>query len=264
MVLGNDDALYGTTWLGGRNYSGTVFKVALSGPRPIATLLHEFSSRAGGLDPFAGVTLDAHGTIYGTTIIGGLPPNGCGSHYVGCGTVFKLTPSPKGYKESVIHTFVGTDGDQPYGGLVLDKSGDIYGTTAQGGIALGYSGSGTVFKLTPSGSTYTETVLHKFGLGGRDGEYPMSGLVLGKKGVLYGTTYWGGNPACSCGTVFKLTPSGSGYTETVLHRFSGLSDGCLPRAGLTEKDGVLYGTANGCGAAAGHYYGAGTVFQISP
>jgi uncharacterized repeat protein (TIGR03803 family) len=262
MVLGKDDALYGTTWLGGRTYEGTVFKIELSGARPIAKLLREFKfgKLADGLAPFAGVTLDAHGNIYGTTTAGGSPAH-CGNYYVGCGTVFKLTPSGSRYKESVIHSFVGTDGDAPYGGLILDKSGAIYGTTAQGGTAPGFRGNGTVFKLTPSGSGYAETVLYKFlGSNHRDGQWPESGLVLGKDGALYGTTYWGGISSCSCGTVFKLTPSGSSYTESVLHRFSG-PDGCEPRAGLTERNGVLYGTTSSCGAAQNYPW---TVFQITP
>lgn len=261
MVLGKGDALYGTTWLGGPKYEGSVFKVELSSTRPIVKRLHAFSfaKLADGIAPFSGVTLDAHGNIYGTTTTGGSPAR-CDSYYVGCGTVFKLTPSGSDYKESVIHSFVGTDGDRPYGGVILDKNGAIYGTTAQGGSAEASRGNGTVFKLTPSGSGYIETVLYKFlGTKHSDGQWPEGALLLGKDGALYGTTYWGGIPTCSCGTVFKLTPSGSNYTESILHRFSG-SDGCEPRAGLTERQGMLYGTTSSCGGQ----YGPGTVFQIRP
>jgi uncharacterized repeat protein (TIGR03803 family) len=263
MVLGNDGALYGTTNEGGRDYSGTVFKVALSGNRPVERLLLEFRDHdlADGMYPFAGVTLDGNGAIYGTTNVGGSPSH-CGSYYVGCGIVFRLTPSgsrDSRYKETVIHSFAENEGARPYGGLALDKTGAIYGTTTQGGgTSCGTRiGCGTVFKLTPSGSTYTATVLYEFGESGHaDGYNAMGALSFGKKGVLYGTTYWGGNQSCSCGTVFQLAPSAGGYKETILHRFSG-PDGCEPRAGLTERKGILYGTTSSCASG-------GTVFQLTP
>jgi uncharacterized repeat protein (TIGR03803 family) len=103
----------------------------------------------------------------------------------GYGTVFKITPTGT---ETVLHSFAndGTDGFNPYAGLVLDKTGNLYGTTNLGGV----NGLGTAFKITPTG---TETVLHSFANDGTDGFYPFAGLVLGKKGILYGTTYEGGS-----------------------------------------------------------------------
>ena len=136
----------------------------------------------------------------------------------------------------VLYTFQGSsDGGEPYAGLVRDSAGNLYGTA----ISSGAFGWGVVFKVNPSG---TETVLHSFGDGSKDGRTPYGGLVRDKAGNLYGTTYEGGGIGCvdGCGTVFKVDTTG---TETVLHSFAGgTTDGCFPYAGLLLKAGYLYGT----------------------
>jgi uncharacterized repeat protein (TIGR03803 family) len=233
--LGN---LYGTTYYGGTWGYGTVYKVTPTGTE---TVLYSFTGGSDGSNPyFAGVVLDKAGNMYGTTYYGGAN---------GVGTVFELTPSGT---ETVLHSFAadGTDGYNPAAGVVLDKLGNVYGTTYLGG-AYGY---GTVFKVTPSG---TETVLHSFADNATDGCFPYgAGVVLGKKNVLYGTTYACG--ANGVGTVYKLTPSG---TETVLHSFvNDGTDGYYAYTGVVlDKLGNLYGTTY-----YGGVYGVGTVFKIIP
>ena len=152
----------------------------------------------------------------------------------------------------VLYTFQGSsDGGEPYAGLVRDSAGNLYGTA----ISSGAFGWGVVFKVNPSG---TETVLHSFGDGSKDGRTPYGGLVRDKAGNLYGTTYEGGGIGCvdGCGTVFKVDTTG---TETVLHSFAGgTTDGCFPYAGLLLKAGYLYGTTQACGASS-----YGTVFRLS-
>jgi uncharacterized repeat protein (TIGR03803 family) len=160
----------------------------------------------------------------------------------------------------VLYTFTGTaDGGNPTAGLIQDKAGNLYGTAFYGGDiqdCLG-NGCGVVFKVDSNGN---ETVIYTF-VGGADGETPQSGLIQDGKGNLYGTTLFGGGNVCpdnTCGTVFKLTPkSGGGWTEKVIHRFSG-SDGANPVSDLIfDKVGNLYGTTQ-----FGGVYGAGTVFKL--
>jgi uncharacterized repeat protein (TIGR03803 family) len=149
------------------------------------------------------------------------------------------------------------DGAAPYGGLILDSAGNLYGTTADGGIqGCVPAGCGTVFKLAPDGS---ETILHFFAAS-NDGENPMAGLIEDGAGNLYGTTEYGG--ASNAGTVFEIAANG---TETVLYAFTGTSDGAYPFAGLIEdSSGNLYGTTEGGGlqdCGAGY---CGTVFELAP
>jgi uncharacterized repeat protein (TIGR03803 family) len=235
LALDTEDNLYGTTYGGGTNGDGTVFKVT---PYGSETILHSFAGAVtDGCKPyFAGVVLDKAGTLYGTT-------NGCGAH--GYGTVYKLTQSGT---ETTLHSFGSTDGEAPFAGVVLDEAGNIYGTTNGGGTHR----CGTVYKLTQSG---TETILHSFG-GPTEGCFPMGGVVLGKNNVLYGTTFLGG--AHGYGTVYKLAQSGS---ETTLHSFAGgVTDGTYPEAGVVlDEAGNIYGTTNQGGA---HHYGI--VFKLTP
>ena len=148
-----------------------------------------------------------------------------------------------------MHSFAGFnqgDGSEPRASLILDGSGNLYGTTFQGGAGACEDGCGTVFELMPVSGGWQETVLHEFT--GKNGELPWAGLVSDGTN-LYGTTYQGGTlSACGgdgCGVVFKLSPSASGWKETVLHLFSGGKDGANPRAGLIlEASGNLYGTTS--------------------
>jgi len=255
--------LYGTTSGGGGTGCsdgfgcGTVFKLAPDGTE---TVLHAFAGGNDGANPLAGVIEGEAGDFYGTTMWGG----GEGCDYVGfsgCGTVFKVAPNGT---ETVLYSFAGgSDGANPYAGLIQDKAGNLYGTTNDGGIGCkATNGCGTVFKLAPDG---TETVLHAFA-GGSDGAYPWAGLIRDEGGNLYGTTAEGGGRGChnylyhGCGTIFRLAPDGA---ETVLYAFSKLQrHGALPYAGLMKGgDGQLYGTASE-GGDTGCSDGCGIVFSL--
>lgn len=159
----------------------------------------------------------------------------------------------------------------------MDQSGALYGTTVAGGGSAACSNPsytdscGTVFKLTPSGSGFTESVLHSF-QGGNDGAYPIGTLIADGTGTLYGTTEYGGASASSCtspsgdagcGTVFKLTPSVSGYSESILYRFQGGYDGAVPQSALLAgSNGKLFGvTARGGNTGNTNH---GTLYELSP
>jgi uncharacterized repeat protein (TIGR03803 family) len=224
--------LYGTASDGGNG--GIVFKLAPGGSE---TALHTFDGGGDGIGPMAGLVMDKAGNLYGTTEYGGAM-NG--------GTVFKVTP---GGNETVLHSFgSGIDGSYPiFGSLLLDKKGNIYGTTSVGGAP----GAGIVFKLSSKGK---EAVLYEFE-NGEDGATPYGGLIADKSGDLIGTTTAGG--ASGDGIVFKLTQAGK---ETVLYSFKGGNDGAAPSGALiADKAGNLYGTTDSGGVS-----GMGTVFVLAP
>jgi uncharacterized repeat protein (TIGR03803 family) len=157
--------------------------------------------------------------------------------------------------QKVLYAFTGgVDGSVPYAGVIFDPAGNLYGATEFGGLY----GKGTVFQLTPSGGAWTETVLYNF-TGGSDGDQPIGGLAIDSAGNLYGTAADGGDPFCTCGTVFKLSPSNSGWTFTVLHAFTGGTDGGVPGSSL-RYDGFahVYGTTVYGGPS-----NQGTVFYLS-
>lgn len=201
LILDSSSNLYGTTFSGGSggDYAlGTAYKLGpnAGGSGWTETILHSFTGPSnGGPDgalPYAGMVVDAAGNLYGTTLQGGTSGNG---------TVFELMPHPGGsWSESVLYSFQGgADGAQPYGGVTLDASGNLYGTTfgAQDNL-------GTVYKLTPSsGGHWTKTILHSF-TGGEDGRYPQAGVILDSSGNLYGATFRGG--AWDRGVAFEITP----------------------------------------------------------
>jgi uncharacterized repeat protein (TIGR03803 family) len=218
--------LYGTTEAGGASGEGTVFKVGQSGTH---TVLYSFKGGSDGANPYVGVIRDAAGNLYGTTANGGAS---------GLGTVFKLT---KTGKETVLYSFAGgSDGCYPYGGLLRDAAGNLYGTTE----VCGASGVGTVFKLTNTGK---ETVLHSFAGGSSDGEFPsFTSLLMDTSGNLYGIAEQGGTD--NLGVVYKLSKSGK---LKVLYSFAGgTSDGCdVFGTPFMDAEGNLYGTANACGSA---------------
>jgi len=200
LIRDSSNNLYGSTAYGGafgqEDGFGTVFKVDQTGKE---TLLYSFHPYPDGGFPSSGLTRDAQGNIYGTTNSGG-NSSACGID-VGCGTVFELD---RNGKETVMHNFNSvTDGAHPFGGVVRDDSGTLYGTANEGG-AYNY---GTVFKLDKHGKF---TVLHTF-TGGADGGYPDAGLNQDGKGNFYGTTYDGGTHGV--GSVFEITPSCSGSKQ---------------------------------------------------
>jgi hypothetical protein len=163
-------------------------------------------------------------------------------------------------EEWVLHSFGGKDGNQPIGGLIFDASGNLYGTTIEGG-PYGGGIAGIAFELSPkAGGGWTEKVVHNFGHG-EDGSRPLAGLVIDAEGNLYGTTTATGSTEVCCGTVFELSPkAGGGWTEKVLHNFnSNTNDGQIPRSNLTfDAAGNLYGTT-----AIGGVEDDGTVFEIA-
>jgi uncharacterized repeat protein (TIGR03803 family) len=254
-LLDAGGTLYGTTAGGGAHpHNGTVFSVSNTGSENV---LLSFNG-ADGRNPAAGL-INVNGTFYGTTAGGGLKD--CGHALVpsGCGTVFSITPTGN---EKALFSFQGGaagSGWDPVAGLI-EASGTLYGTTAQGGRYL----SGTVFSITTSG---TEKVLHSFGHGA-DGTSPTAGLIE-VKGTFYGTTRHGGAYSAyscgvdsSCGTVFSITSDGK---EKVLHRFGSGADGRNPNAGLIYVKGTFYGTTSGGGAlSCGYHITCGTVFSITP
>jgi len=183
--------LYGTTFAGGANGFGTVFKVAANGTESVQ---YSFAGGNDGLFPYGGLVAGASGDLYGTTEYGG--GNGCDGGY-GCGTVFKIAPNGS---ETVLYQFAGgTDGANPFAGLIRDKAGNLYGTTfAGGGNGCQFGeGCGTVFEITAGGQ---ENILYTFS-GNSDGANPYGGLLM-KKGALYGTTTGGGSTGN--GVVFKI------------------------------------------------------------
>ena len=245
VIMDNAGNLYGTTSKGGANQIGTVFKIDTAGTE---TILYSFGARANdGMDPDGGLIMDSARNLYGMTSVGGSG---------GTGTVYKIDPADT---ETILYSFgIGnTDGAGPYGGLIMDSAGNLYGTTTQGGANF----EGTVFKITAAG---TETILHSFGATATDGLVPTAGLIMDRAGNLYGTTAQGG--ANVLGTVFKIDAAG---TETILYSFAAsATDGLAPFAGLTvDSAGNLYGTTVNGGAnfgttMNGEVNGGGTVFVI--
>jgi uncharacterized repeat protein (TIGR03803 family) len=228
-------------------------------------VMYTFAPGADGRYPYSNLIADANGNFYGTTYAGG--EGACPS---GCGTVFKLKTDGT---EKVLYSFQGgpNDGALPVAGLTIDKTGNLYGTTSAGGSTAcgGTYGCGTIFKIAADGK---ETVLHIFN-GGSDGAIPQAGVILDKKGNLYGTAETGGTgPGCGfsngCGTVFKVTSDGS---FTVVYNFCQSQycpDGMLPTATLIRDDkGNLYGTAYQGGdeyCLAPVVGGCGVVFKLAP
>lgn len=259
LIFDSSGNLYGTTGAGSTYNDGTVFELS---PTSLAgwseKVLHIFgSSSQDGTGTFAGVIFDSAGNLYGVAASGGL---------YGYGDVYELSPNATGgWTEKILHNFNqnGTDGTDPFGGLILDASGNLYGTTDVGGV----HGFGIAFELSPSGAaSWTETILHQFDNNGVDGLNPEGGLIMDASGNLYGTTTFGGtNRNCNgsaCGTVFQLTPgSGGSWTETILHDFGNGIDGRMPQAGLVlDSSGNLYGTTS----YGGTHNNSGTVYEVSP
>lgn len=253
LVLDAAGNLYGTTGYGGAGGEGTVFQLTPNRYGEWNENILYFFSGPDGNNPTGGVVLDADGNLYSTTFAGGDNDDGI---------VFELK-RPRGWTgtgpwaEEILHSFNGSDGSGSYAALTFDAAGNLYGTTADGGL---YN-SGTVFvmKRTARG-TWQDTVLYNFGSSGQDGIVPFAGVVLGAAGHVYGTTYAGG--AYGHGTVFELTPTTVGeWTETILHNFDfNGSDGTEPYAGIVfDQYGNIYGTT-----LSGGYYLEGTLYELAP
>jgi len=220
-----------------------------------------FTNGSDGSEPYGGLAWDKSGNLYGV--------NWGGSY--GAGLVYELSPGAGGWTENTLHTFTGgTDQAFPMGRLIADSSGNFYGTTYGTG-ALGGSGVGTVFELSPNGEGgYNFNTLYTF-QGGNDGSGPAAGLIIDAAGNLYGTTEFGGGATVcqnqgtvfGCGTVFELSPTKNGWVETILYAFQG-KDGQAPTAGLArDAAGNLYGTTQYGGARfTGYFTGNGAIFEL--
>jgi uncharacterized repeat protein (TIGR03803 family) len=231
------------------------------------TVLYTFTGGADGAYPYAGLTMDRGGNLYGTTqFLGG---NGCGGF--GCGTVFRLKHAGPGWILNPLYSFQGgpNDGASPLARVIIGPDGSLYGTTSGGGAPgcsfQGSEGCGTVFNLKPPPAAcktalcpWTETVLYRF-TGGSDGANPQNGaLLIAPSGVIYGTTVQGG--AYGYGVVFSLTPTSGGWTYSVIYSFTGGFDGAGPYSGvILDNKGNLYGTTPG-----GGWYGLGAVYELMP
>ncbi len=275
LVADGSGVLYGTTSSGGGGSGGVAFK--LSPPAKgktgwVAQTLHAFAGNSDGYDPLAPVTLH-NGVVYGTTFLGGSGPNGCYADGLGCGTVFKLAPptgTVKTWTYTVLHRFSpvqsANDGAMPIGGVYVDANGNVFGTTSQGGgtscDAPG-TGCGVLYEITAAG---TYSILYRF-QGGADANNPGFSLTLGVGGVLYGASQFGGSTGSTCvwgslgcGTIFRLTPNGTSFSESVLYRFTGGNDGSNPGAPVAlDGSGTLYGTTSFGGAGKD-----GVVFRLKP
>lgn len=245
--------LYGTTVGGGPYGFGTAFELERkAGGGWTGKLLHSFDDNGiDGVAPYTRLVFDSAGNLYGTTNNGG-PDN--------VGTVFELIPTKSGpWKETILYSFENNeiDGTYPYGALIFDSAGNLYGTTAGGGLYF----QGTVYELKSSqNGEWAETILHNFDFNGTDGLAPYAGVIFDGSDNLYGTTYGGGT--FGDGTVFELTPQRSGeWDETILYNFNGQSAaGEAPYGTLIwDADGNLYGTT-----VLGGIYDAGTVFELTP
>ncbi|MGA2372798.1 MAG: choice-of-anchor tandem repeat GloVer-containing protein [Candidatus Korobacteraceae bacterium] len=207
------------------------------------TVLYSAQPGEDGNNPLGGVVFDRSGNLYGVFWEGGL---------CDVGAVYQLSPLGSSWTEQTLYGFPcsGDDGLYPTGGLIIDQSGNLYGTTLESGS----SGGGTVFELTPANGGWTFNTQYSF-LGNVG---PEAKLIMDAAGNLYGTTYYDG--AYGAGSVFKLTPSNGGWTYTSLHDFSAGSDGALPVSNVVfDANGDLYGTASYGGG-----YGHGVVWEITP
>ncbi len=256
------DGLYGMTLYGGSWGFGTVYrltplcKTVCNGWLPWKhTVLYSFqngncNTGCDGRYSSTPVTFDHAGNLYGITEYGGIGNNGMGQ-----GTVFEVSPPPRGpragkWQETQLHAFGKTqsDGTEPQGGLLRDNAGNLYGTTLNGGD----NNLGTVYELLANGRTFTETILHSFDFS--DGTHPVSGLIADPSGNLYGATY----SSSSGGTVFELSPSGNGWTFSVLYNSQPGQASSLEGLAI-DAGGNLYGVGY-----MGGKFNAGAIYKLTP
>ncbi len=263
--------IYGTTERGGSG-SGTVFELTHSGSNWTESVLHSFNWQTEGSSPQSGVIFDSAGNVYGTTMF--QAPNNSGA-------VFELTPSGSGWTSATLRALApASDGAYPAGGLIADAAGNLYGTASSAGPNSG----GTVFELSPASGGWTFSTLYGLACTGdwctdsfygtygakaplpprfSDSPGPQASLLRDTAGNLYGTTFSDG--PYGCGSVFKLTPSGGGWTYTSLHDFTGGMAGCMSAANVTmDANGNLYGTASIGGTGACDFNYCGFVWEITP
>ena len=243
LILGRDGNFYGTSYSGGSNGSGALFKIT---PAGAFTLLHSFKSgvTTDGYNPYSGVIQASDGNLYGMAYNGGANSSG--------GILYGISPTGTNY--TLVHSFntFTSDGKYPIGGLVQGSDGLLYGTTTQGGALYG-----VVFSSNLAGTTFT--ILHNFGTGS-DGKVPYGSLVQGTDGNFYGVTNAGGSS--SGGVVFSINSSGSTYN--LLHTFTGTAtDGKSPQDGLIQgSDGYFYGATQQGGPNPCSSLTCGVVYKI--
>ncbi len=237
--------IYGTTYFGGNDAQGVVYELAPSNGSWTESATYLFTGANDGGNPYSSVIFDEAGNLYGTAYAGG-------AH--GYGTVFQLTPSGSGWTENTLGAFQSaSDGGKPFGGVVFDNAGNLYGATSSGGTGSG----GTAYELMPSNGSWTFSVVYGF-TGSAYLPGPYGSLAMDARGNLYGTTNKDGTHGA--GSVFKLTPSSGGWTETDLYDFANGSEGAIPYGSvLIDANGNLYGTASQGGAN-----GYGVVWEITP
>lgn len=233
LVFDSSAAMYGTASIGGANNTGVVFQLKPSGQGYVESAIQSFTG-PDGYYPYGSVVFDRAGNLYTTAYEGGAD---------GSGTVIELTPSGGEWTETTIYSFsAANDGRNPEAGLILDHSGNLYGTTYAGTPAA-YA-DGTVFELTPSNGGWAESILHAFPyVANQHSGGPVSPLVMDAAGNLYGTTMGAG--AYGWGRIFQLTPSNGGWTYKTLYDFTGGPDGAYPYGALAlDANGNLYGTTS--------------------
>jgi uncharacterized repeat protein (TIGR03803 family) len=255
LVFDTAGNIYGTTEEGGATRPlcgpgcGTVYMLSRSQESWSETLIYEFGDGP-AFHPYAGVTFDHQGNLYGTAPYGGSADRGL---------IYELTSSNESWSPTILYNFsFGNDGGSPNAGLVSDSEGNLYGATGSGGTG----GGGTVFELSPMGLGWAFQVLYSFDFP----SHPFATLTMDDAGNLYGTTNDGGRFAH--GNVFKLTRTGESWTYTSLYDFTGGSDGSSPFGSVAlDAAGNLYGTTENGGSEAGDCitgHGCGVVWQIKP
>jgi uncharacterized repeat protein (TIGR03803 family) len=271
-VLDASGNVYGTALYGGGHGYGAVFEVSPTAGGWSESVLYSFTGGSDGANPYAGVVFDSMGNLYGTTWKGANTAGICAPQ--GCGVVFELSKSAGVWTETVLHTFGGgLDGGYSQANLIIDAHGNLYGVTPVGGTSVsgcGGEGCGVVFELSNSSGVWSESVLLNFlagtsGFGGYGGANSYSGLAMDASGNLYGATHNGGTNGV--GVAFELSPpSTAGWTEKVLHSFSG-PDGELPISGVTvDGSGHVFGATQygGTGGTCGGGSTCGIIYEITP
>lgn len=212
-------------------------------------VIYSFAGDEDGEYADTDLEVDRAGNIYGSTVLGG---------DFGGGTVFQLTHTPGGWMHSVLYSFTGgADGGEPYKGVTLDRHGNLYGTAVTGGSGSCEGGCGVVYKLTNSGGTWAQSVIHAF-TGGDDGSGPGARVTLDRNGDVYGMAPTGG--ANGLGTIYKIHPHRGEWIFQVIHTFTGGPDGSSGSAGrMMLSHGRLYGAAT-----TGGQYGSGVIFELTP
>lgn len=253
VVFGPDGKLYGTTQSGGASgIWGTVF--SLVPPATVCktafcpwkkTTLYSFSQDDGAYPNNGDLVFDRSGNIYGVTNEGG--PGDC--REFGCGAVYKLSQSNGQWSESALYLFQTNTGNQPWSGVLLDSSGNAYGTTPAGGP----NNTGTIYQLTPSGDTWSEMDIYDFP-NPSNGSVPEGGLIADSSGNLYGTAT-GGSPG-GAAAVFELTPSGGSWNYQVIYTSANFA-GSWANLSI-DAAGNLYGTTYQGGA-----HESGAVFTLT-